>query len=239
MAIQESSVLIQISGLAHGFGPLCVLKDLDMHVAMHECLALFGPSGCGKTTLLRLIAGLESAHAGTISIDDQLVSTPKILVEPRKRHIAMVFQDLVLWPHMSALQNVEFVIPRTVKGRASRYEQARGFLDAVHLQQHHDRRPGELSGGEQQRVAIARALAQDPRILLLDEPFSSLDADLKRIMLDLISEIHSSRNLATIYVTHVAEDVYDLADRVALMREGRIDETIPVEVFMNRNGGRK
>jgi ABC-type Fe3+/spermidine/putrescine transport system ATPase subunit len=149
----------------------------------------------------------------------------------------MVFQDLALWPHMTALSNVEFVIPRTTKGRESRRQKAIEVLNSVHLDNHRDKYPHQLSGGEQQRIAIARAMAQDPRILLLDEPFSGLDADLKSRMLDLVREIHLARNLTIVYVTHTAAEIPRLAGRVAMMRDGRITETLAVEAFMGRRQG--
>lgn len=228
--------MLKVAQLEKRLGKQEVLRSVNLHVDEGECLALFGPSGCGKTTLLRLIAGLDEADAGTVALNGTVASDPRVRMAPRKRRIAMVFQDLALWPHMTALGNVEFVIPRALKGRGARRGRAREILDSVHLERHRDKHPHELSGGEQQRVAIARALAQEPRILLLDEPFSSLDAELKASMLTLIREIHRSRQLTIIYVTHVGADIPGLADRVAVMRDGQIVETLPAEAFTERQG---
>jgi ABC-type Fe3+/spermidine/putrescine transport system ATPase subunit len=228
--------VLNVSQLEKRLGRQDVLKGVDLNLEQGECIALFGPSGCGKTTLLRLIAGLDEPDAGTIAVNETVASDPRIRIVARERRIAMVFQDLALWPHMTALGNVEFAIPRTLRGRNERRSRAREVLASVHLHDHQDKRPHQLSGGEQQRVAIARAVAQEPRVLLLDEPFSSLDADLKQAMLALVREIHLSRGLTIIYVTHVAEDILGLAGRVAAMQDGRITETLSAEAFMQRQG---
>jgi ABC-type Fe3+/spermidine/putrescine transport system ATPase subunit len=228
--------MLNVAGLNKRFGGQDVLNGLYLQVEEGECLTLFGPSGCGKTTLLRLIAGLDEPDAGTIVLNGGVASDPRIRIPPNRRRIAMVFQDLALWPHMTALSNVEFVSPRTLKARKERRGRAREVLDLVHLKRHHDKYPHQLSGGEQQRVAIARALAQDPRILLLDEPFSSLDAELKNAMLDLVREIRLSRDLTILYVTHVASDIPALADRVAIMDACRITETLSTDAFLKRQG---
>lgn len=226
--------MLTIAGLNKRLGRQEVLREIELSVKEGECLALFGPSGCGKTTLLRLIAGLDEADTGTIELQGKVASDPQVRIHPRQRGMAMVFQDLALWPHMTALSHVEFVIPRTGEGRQARRRRAAEILNSVHLEQHHEKRPHELSGGEQQRVAIARAMAQNPRILLLDEPFSSLDAGLKSRMLDLVREVRRNRGLTVLYVTHTADEVPRLATRVAMMRDGRITGTFPVEDFIEQ-----
>jgi ABC-type Fe3+/spermidine/putrescine transport system ATPase subunit len=231
-AAGSTRIACEIRGLIKRCGRQEVLRDVQLAIKEGECLALFGPSGCGKTTFLRLIAGLDEADAGSIALNGVVASDPVIRLPPNRRRIAMVFQDLALWPHMTALNNVEFAIPRTVKGRKDRRQKAADILNSVHLNGHHGKYPHQMSGGEQQRVAIARALAQDPCILLLDEPFASLDADLKKRMLDLVAEVHAETKLGIVYVTHTACEIPRLAKRVAMMRDGRIAETLSIEAFV-------
>lgn len=228
--------MLEIDGLWKSFGPRDVLRELTFSVDAGECLALVGPSGCGKTTLLRLVAGFEDADKGTIRLGGSTVSGPHVLVAPRQRGIGMVFQDLALWPHMTAGANVEFMVPRCVKGRGARQARADEALLSVGLSGRQRSYPGELSGGERQRLALARALASEPTLLLLDEPFSSLDAEVKGQMLELTREVQVARGVTAIYVTHVPDEVPGLAQRVARMSEGRIGETMTVGDFCTANG---
>ncbi|MBT3294613.1 MAG: ABC transporter ATP-binding protein [Verrucomicrobia bacterium] len=228
--------MLTVENLGKSFGGHTVLSGVDLNVARGSCLALFGPSGCGKTTLLRLIAGLDDADEGKITIAGRLASAPHVKVPPHRRNVGMVFQDLALWPHMTARQNVEFMLPRNGIGRRERRQQAMEVLNAVQLNAHHDRHPHQLSGGEQQRLAIARAIAQAPDLLLLDEPFSSLDVDTKTEMLDLVRRIHAERKMTILYVTHMTAEVPALADRVACLEQGTIQETVSADVFADRYG---
>jgi len=195
-----------------------VLHDVSLEVAAGEMVALLGPSGCGKTTLLRTIAGLEHQVAGTVRLGERTLGDGHSFVPPEKRRIGMVFQDGALFPHLDVGQNVAYGLPRSER-RSSRVTET---LELVGLRGLEDRRPGSLSGGQQQRVALARALAPRPGVLLLDEPFSSLDTSLR---VQVRSEIHHlllELGVTTVFVTHDQEEAFVLGDRVAVLNEGRI-----------------
>ncbi|MGH7350545.1 MAG: ABC transporter ATP-binding protein, partial [Candidatus Rokuibacteriota bacterium] len=179
------------------------VDGLSLQVAEGEILALLGPSGCGKTTTLRLIAGLESPDAGTITIRGQVVAGPGRSVPPEERGIGIVFQDYALFPHLTVGDNVGFGLPRA--GRLPRVEEV---LDLVGLGGFGPRYPHELSGGQQQRVAVARALAPAPALMLLDEPFSNLDADLRTQMRDEVERILRTSRTTAVFVTHDQEEAF-------------------------------
>ncbi|PIE55177.1 MAG: ABC transporter [Dethiosulfovibrio peptidovorans] len=188
-----------------------VLHDLFLSISDREIVALLGPSGCGKSTLLRLVAGLERNQAGRICIGDEVVASETVFVEPEHRQVGMVFQDYALFPHMTVRKNVAFGLHG--QKEVERRRRVRETLELCHMDGHEDAYPHELSGGQQQRVAIARALAPSPRILLLDEPFSNLDAHLKaRIRQDLRSILSDAKTTALL-VTHDQEDARLFADR--------------------------
>lgn len=214
--------MIQVQCLAKGFGRVQALDGLSLGLERGETLVVLGPSGCGKTTLLRLIAGLERPDAGEILIDGKRVSSPGCLVDPHRRGLSMIFQDLALWPHLSAFEHVAFGL----RGRGRSRESLRALvieaLRQVSLQDHLERYPHQLSGGERQRLAIARALAGSPQHLLMDEPFSSLDPLLKRRMMDLLVDLRSRLGLGVLYVTHQLDEALALGDRILLMGEGRV-----------------
>lgn len=207
-----------------------VVHQLDLEVQSGEILALLGPSGCGKTTTLRLIAGFERPDSGTISINDQMIAGDGVFLPPEKRGVGMVFQDYALFPHLSIEQNVGFGLH--TKPKAESDEIVMAMLQLVGLEQFAKRFPHELSGGQRQRIALARALAPQPFLLLLDEPFSNLDADLRAQMRVEVRQILKSINATAIFVTHDQEEALYLGDRIALLNRGRLEQIgRPEEIF--------
>jgi ABC-type sugar transport system ATPase subunit len=199
-------------------GGVQAVRDLHLRVADGELLVLVGPSGCGKTTTLRLIAGLERPTAGTIRLGGRVVND----VPPGDRGVAMVFQDYALYPHLSVRGNLVFRprlrrVPRDQRQRRAR--EAADLLGVGHLL---DRMPATLSGGERQRVAVGRAITAEPQCLLLDEPFSNLDAPLREQLREVVADVHRRLALTTVYVTHDRRDAEALGDRVAVMAGGRL-----------------
>ena len=212
------------------FGEAEVVRDLSLAVGEGEILALLGSSGCGKTTTLRLIAGLERVDGGCIEIDGELVAGAGLHLPPEKRRIGMVFQDYALFPHLSVGRNVGFGLGRGADG-ARRVDEA---LDLVGLSGFADRVPQELSGGQQQRVALARALAPKPRVLLMDEPFSNLDPDLRASVRREVRDILREAGATAVLVTHDQEEALSIADRVAVMLGGQIVQAGPPEELYHR-----
>jgi iron(III) transport system ATP-binding protein len=197
-----------------------VLQDVSLTVEPGELFFLLGPSGCGKTTLLRLLAGFLQPDTGTIEFDGQDVSR----LEPEKRDAGLVFQNYALWPHMTVFENVAFGLDtRKVRGEARR-KQVMEALDMVKMADYADRKPASLSGGQQQRVALARALAFRPRLLLLDEPLSNLDAKLRDTMRSEIRRICKSAGLTAVYVTHDRREALSMGDRIAVVNQGRLEQ---------------
>ncbi len=232
-----SEEILKVEQLQKRFARRVILEAVDFSLGMSECMAVVGPSGCGKSTLIRIIAGLIPADSGRILINGKIASDPRIVIPPNQRGVALVFQNLALWPHMTALQNVEFMIPCCERNRKERKEKAGSILNSVHLDHHHQGYPAQLSRGEQQRVALARALASDPKLLLMDEPFSSLDRLLKIEMMDLVREIHTTRKIAILFVTHAPDEVPSLASRVARIRADRSLEILGSNHFGRETGG--
>jgi iron(III) transport system ATP-binding protein len=208
------------------------VEEFDLDVSAGEILCLLGPSGCGKTTLLRLIAGFEVPDRGSVAIAGRLVAGPDTWVQPDRRRIGFVFQDYALFPHLTVLQNVAFGL-RT-GSRAQRLDQARAVLDLVGLTIFATRYPHQLSGGQQQRVALARALAPAPTVLLLDEPFSNLDAALRGSTRDEVRQILKRTNTTTLLVTHDQEEAMTFSDRIAVMRSGRLEQVGTAETVYAR-----
>jgi len=198
------------------------VDDVSVDIAASESVVVLGPSGCGKTTLLRLIAGLARPDAGEIWLAGRLASASATFVPPYERQLGFVFQDLALWPHLTVRKNLDFVMKAAKVPKAERRARAEKILRLVQVEELSSRYPHELSGGEQQRVALARALVGEPRLLLLDEPLSSLDADLRVMLRDELRRLQRVLGLTTIYVTHDREDAAVLADRIVEMRLGRI-----------------
>ena len=211
-------------GIAFSYGSGTILERLNVSVDASEILALLGPSGCGKTTLLKLIAGLLAPTEGRISIGGEVVADARSgsVLPPERRGLGMVFQDYALWPHLSVARNVSFPLEMLGVGRAERDARAREALRRVGLDAFADRSPGSLSGGQQQRVSIARAIVSEPRLVLFDEPLSNLDRDLKETLVGEISSLIRELGLSGVYVTHDHAEAFGLADRVAVMRAGRI-----------------
>ena len=204
------------------------VDDLSLAVERGRILALLGPSGCGKTTTLRLIAGFETPNAGRITIAGRTVADARdgAHVEPEARGVGIVFQDYALFPHLTVGENVAFGLPRTARG-----ERVGQILDLVGLADLTDRYPHELSGGQQQRVAVARALAPAPAVILLDEPFSNLDADLRAQMRDEVEKILRSTGTTAIFVTHDQEEAFTIADHVGVLDRGRLEQLGPPEAI--------
>jgi iron(III) transport system ATP-binding protein len=222
--------VVRLSGVSKSFGPLAAVRDVSLEVRHGELLAVLGPSGCGKTTLLRIIAGFERPDAGSVVVGEELVAGPGRMVPPEKRRIGMVFQDYALFPHLSVAANIGFGL--TSRPREQRETLTRRTLELVGLQHKATRLPHELSGGERQRVALARALAPEPEMVLLDEPFSSLDATLRAGLRREVELVLRDAEATALLVTHDQEEALSLADRLAVMREGSIVQVgEPVEVY--------
>lgn len=214
---------IAVGNVTKAFGSRQALHGVTLDVVAHESVVILGPSGCGKTTLLRLIAGLEVPDHGEIWIGDVRVSGPgRIVVPAHDRRIGFVFQDLALWPHLTVAGNLQFVLDILKVSRAERTRRIDDTLKLVRIDGFQDRYPHQLSGGEQQRVALARALVGGPSLLLLDEPLSSLDSELRTAMRAELARLQRTLMLTMIYVTHDREDATALADRVIEMQPGRI-----------------
>jgi iron(III) transport system ATP-binding protein len=220
-----ASVDVDSVSVAYGRGPDAV-HDVSLSVRPGSILALLGPSGCGKTSLLRAIAGLERPRAGTISIAGTTVSSPSSWVKPEHRHIGMVFQDGALFPHLTVADNVAFGLTSTSDrpSRADRHARVAELLELVDLAGVGDRLPDTLSGGQQQRVALARSLAPNPSVLLLDEPFSALDAGLRIHVRAEVARILREVGVTSVFVTHDQDEAFVLGDRVAVMRDGRVEQ---------------
>jgi iron(III) transport system ATP-binding protein len=205
------------------FGSHDAVEAVSLQAAAGQAMVILGPSGCGKTTLLRLIAGLEVPDSGEIWLNGAQAAGPgRSLLAPHLRRIGFVFQDLALWPHLTVNENLDFVVGSASVARVDRATRVEEALKLVRIAPLGARYPHELSGGEQQRVALARALVGAPRLLLLDEPLSSLDPELRVILRSELSQLQRRLGLTTVYVTHDPEDAAVLADSVVEMRAGRI-----------------
>ena len=218
-----TSCALQLRQVTKTFADHTAVDAVSLDIAAGESVVMLGPSGCGKTTILRLIAGLETPDAGEVWLFGQRASAPdRILLPTHQRGIGFVFQDLALWPHMTVHEHLDFVTRSAGLCKQERSTRATEILALVRLGDKADRYPHELSGGEQQRTALARALAGRPRLLLLDEPFSSLDPDLRAIMREELRRLHRALHLTTIYVSHDREDAAALATSTVTVRAGRV-----------------
>src|SRR5690554_3529528 len=211
---------LELRGVGRSFGGRDALVDLDLTVRAGEFIALLGPSGCGKSTALNCLAGLLPLTHGQILVDGERVDT--VVVE--KRDFAMVFQNYALFPHLSVEKNVAFGLQMRKVPRPEIKRRVAEALALVKLEAHAKKLPGQLSGGQQQRVAIARAVVVEPRLVLMDEPLSNLDAKLRLEMRTEIRRLHQSLGLTTIYVTHDQEEALSMADRLVVLREGRVQQ---------------
>ena len=215
-----NAVGVEMKGLHRAFRNGQGLDGLDLTIHPGELVALLGPSGCGKTTALRVLSGLEESDTGTVLVGGNDVTQ----VPPNKRNMAMVFQSYSLFPHLTVAGNIEFALSMRKVDRSRRRAIIDEHLDLVGLGSHHQRFPHELSGGQQQRVALARALASNPDVLLLDEPLSALDAKVRVQLRDEIRRIQQELGTTTLFVTHDQGEALAMADRVGVMRAGRLEQ---------------
>lgn len=226
----SSGVAVELTELTRVYGTTRALDGLTLHIEPGEMVALLGPSGCGKTTALRILAGLDEATSGTVSVGGVDVSR----VPANKRDMGMVFQAYSLFPHLTVLDNVAFGLKMRGKGKQDRLSRASDMLDLVGLGALGGRYAKELSGGQQQRVALARALAIQPRVLLLDEPLSALDAKVRTQLREEIRRVQLEVGTTTLFVTHDQEEALAVADRVGVMSQGRLEQlAAPAELYAN------
>jgi sulfate transport system ATP-binding protein len=223
---------IDIKGVSKKFGTFAALRDVSFEVRAGELVALLGPSGCGKTTLLRIVAGLETADRGTVLFDGQDASGR----QAGERRVGFVFQHYALFRHMTVFENVAFglrVRPRALRpAKEDITAKVTNLLKLVQLDYLGDRYPGQLSGGQRQRVALARALAVEPKVLLLDEPFGALDAKVRQELRRWLRRLHEEIHLTSVFVTHDQEEALELADRIVIMNEGKVEQDgSPQQVF--------
>ena len=211
---------VQFRGIAKHYGGVRAIQGLHLDIRAGEFMTLLGPSGSGKTTTLMLIAGFDAPSAGEILID----GAPVVRLPPFRRNVGMVFQSYALFPHMTVAENIGFALKQRGAGRAERDAAVRRMLDLVQLPGFAGRYPQQLSGGQQQRVAIARAVVFDPRVLLMDEPLSALDKQLRDAMQMEIKRLHDRLGITFVYVTHDQGEALSMSDRVAVMNEGRIEQ---------------
>jgi len=226
---------VVIKTLTKRYGDVAAVEGLSLDVKPGELVSLLGPSGCGKTTTLRLVAGFLQPEMGEIWVGERCLSSPTTVVPPERRRMAMIFQSYALWPHMTVAQNVHYGLrfkPRVSK--ADRERRVADMLRIVQLAGFESRYPGELSGGQQQRVAVARALVVEPEILLLDEPLSNLDANLREEMRFEIRRLHESFGITTLYVTHDQAEAMVISDRVAVLHRGRVVQVGTAEDLFRR-----
>jgi iron(III) transport system ATP-binding protein len=229
-----TSPVLELKQLGHRYASYATFTGLDLSVASGTVCCLLGPSGCGKTTVLRCIGGFERVSEGEVRIDGQVMGNAQAHVPPEHRRIGMVFQDYALFPHLTVLRNVGFgvVDPRRARERAMQ------LLETVGLASAADRYPHELSGGQQQRVALARALAPQPRLMLLDEPFSNLDVDLREQLAGEVRTILKASGTTAVFVTHDQNEAFAMADEIAVMNEGRIQQVAGAYELYHRPNSR-
>jgi iron(III) transport system ATP-binding protein len=223
---------VSFHGLTKKFAGMAAVDDLRLEIKDGEFVSLLGPSGCGKTTTLRLVAGFLQPDAGEIRVNDKIISSASTLIPPERRNMSMIFQSYAIWPHMTVFQNVAYGLKfKKLAGREID-EKTERLLRVVHLEALKARYPAELSGGQQQRVALARALVVEPQILLLDEPLSNLDANLREEMRFEIRRLHEEFRITTIYVTHDQSEAMVTSDRIAVLNRGRLVQVgTPSEIF--------
>jgi iron(III) transport system ATP-binding protein len=215
---------VELRGLSKRFGALAVVDDVSLRIDHGQLVCLLGPSGCGKTTTLRLIAGFLEPSDGEIHVGDRVVSSSLRTLPPEQRKMSMIFQSYALWPHMSVAENIVYGLRLRKIDRDTIAKKLKAILETTKLESLAQRYPGELSGGQQQRVALARALIVEPETLLLDEPLSNLDANLREEMRFEIRRLHDEYRYTTVYVTHDQSEAMTTADLIAVMNAGKIDQ---------------
>ncbi|NVO58608.1 ABC transporter ATP-binding protein [Rhodobacteraceae bacterium B1Z28] len=221
---------LTLTNINKSFGSVEVLKDINLTVDDGEFVVFVGPSGCGKSTLLRVIAGLEDATSGTVSIGGDVVNN----VPPAKRGIAMVFQSYALYPHLSVRDNMALGLKQEKQPKSVIDERVGKAVQMLDLNDYIDRRPSDLSGGQRQRVAIGRAIVREPKLFLFDEPLSNLDAALRMNTRIEIAELHRTLSASMIYVTHDQTEAMTLADKIVVLRDGRVEQVgSPMELYNN------
>jgi spermidine/putrescine ABC transporter ATP-binding subunit len=228
MGQRDGDDVVTLRGVTKRFDELVAVDRLDLSIRNGEFLALLGPSGCGKTTTLRMIGGFEDPTEGEIAID----GTPVTGVPPHRRQVNTVFQQYALFPHMNVLDNVAYGLKQRGMAKRERHAKAKEALELVHLSGRETSRPNQLSGGQQQRVALARALVLEPKVLLLDEPLGALDQKLRKAMQIELKRLQGDVGITFVFVTHDQEEAMAMADRIAVMNEGRIEQlAIPGELY--------
>src|ERR1700680_4183433 len=215
---------VGLRGLTKRFGSLAVVDDVSLRIDHGQLVCLLGPSGCGKTTTLRLIAGFLEPSDGEIHVGDRVVSSKARTLPPEQREMSMIFQSYALWPHMTVTENIVYGLRLRKIDRDTIAKKLKAILETTKLEILAQRYPGELSGGQQQRVALARALIVEPETLLLDEPLSNLDANLREEMRFEIRRLHDEYRYTTVYVTHDQSEAMTTADLIAVMNAGKIDQ---------------
>jgi iron(III) transport system ATP-binding protein len=223
---------VELRGLTKRYGAATVVDDVSLRIEHGLLMCLLGPSGCGKTTTLRLIAGFVEPTAGEIAVGDRVVSSPARTLPPEQRNMSMIFQSYALWPHMTVAENVAYGLRLRKLDRATIARKLGAILSTTRLDALGHRYPGELSGGQQQRVALARALVVDPETLLLDEPLSNLDANLREEMRFEVRRLHDEYRYTTVYVTHDQSEAMTTADLIAVMNAGKVEQLgSPEEIY--------
>jgi iron(III) transport system ATP-binding protein len=225
---------VELKGLSKHYGAAVAVDDVSLRVEHGQLVCLLGPSGCGKTTTLRLIAGFIEPSAGEIEVGGKVLSSPSRTVPPEGRKMSMIFQSYALWPHMTVAENVAYGLRIRKLDRATIDAKLKAILSTAHLEALADRYPGELSGGQQQRVSLARALVVEPETLLLDEPLSNLDANLREEMRFEIRRLHDQYRYTTVYVTHDQAEAMTTADLIAVMNKGKVEQLGPPEEIYAR-----
>ncbi len=230
--------MIKVNNVSKKYGSFTALHSIDLEIGEGEFIAVLGPSGCGKTTLLKLLAGFMGPTEGTIEMDDLVLASKKRVLPPEKRNIGMVFQSFALWPHMTVAEHVKFPLsyhPNKVKeNKKKMQERMNEVLKLVGLDALAERYPSELSGGQKQRVALARAIAPLPNLLLMDEPLSALDVELRMEMRKEIQKLHRETKASIVFVTHDQGEALAIADKIVVMNKGRIEQIAPPEVLYTR-----
>jgi iron(III) transport system ATP-binding protein len=221
-----------LKGLTKKYGPLAVVDDVSLHIEHGNLVCLLGPSGCGKTTTLRLIAGFVEPTQGEILVGGKLISSPAATVPPERRNMSMIFQSYALWPHMTVAENIMYGLKLRKMSKDVIAKKLDAILSTTKLAALAQRYPGELSGGQQQRVALARALIVEPETLLLDEPLSNLDANLREEMRFEVRRLHDAYRYTTVYVTHDQSEAMTTADLICVMNGGKIEQAgSPEEIY--------